>query len=425
MDGKKKVLFYGAGEHAAMIYRHAKRKSEPYGEPTAFIDRDIYKQGHDLFGLPVISWEDAQRLYGGDFYIYVTGNEKAAPDILGFLQEQGVPPERIINWEPVEKRIGCGYAEANLTIGSLGDKIRYFNCSAESENLIYREKLRYVVEHTSAAQPSVICNAIDFVHKIAQKISEGDEGKKHANCANMREQYFFADRKIRMIFWGGSGSCNFKCSYCPYHTQGQNNSLTYHQYVVFQKILKYLEEEKYIDEHTVIKIASGEFAIEKGGNEFAEMAGKYPVCIFTNASVFSRQAAQAIENSGMLFCSMDAGTSETFYKIKGVNAFEKVSKNLREYAKYGSVCLKYILLDGINDTQEDLEGFIQLADEVAVRVDFTRDFMDVSGRFSDHALEFAARFIKHFRDVGKLNMNMGAFVRSGERDRLERMLEAL
>lgn len=58
---KKKVLFYGAGEHGVMIYRHAVRKSAPYGAPVAFIDADSCKQGHRLFELPIISWENAKK----------------------------------------------------------------------------------------------------------------------------------------------------------------------------------------------------------------------------------------------------------------------------------------------------------------------------------------------------------------------------
>ena len=199
--------------------------------------------------------------------------------------------------------------------------------------------------------------------------------------------------------------------------------VTYHQYPVLAEILFRLEENGYIDENTVIKMSNGEFSINEAGNHLAEVAGKYPLMVFTNAYIFSPQAAKSIENSGMILCSVDAGTRETFHKVKGVDGFERVSENLKEYAKHGSVALKYILLEGVHDTAADLEGFFKLADEAAVRVDLTRDFMDSTTRFSDHTLEFAARFIKHFRDQGKLNMSMSAFVRSGEGERLNKFLE--
>lgn len=126
----------------------------------------------------------------------------------------------------------------------------------------------------------------------------------------------------------------------------------------------------------------------------------------------------------MIYCSVDAGTVETFRKVKGVDGFDRVCENLREYAKHGPVILKYILLDGINHTDQDLKGFFKLADEVAVRVELTRDFLDSTSLFSDHALEFAARFITHFRNTGKLSMNR-AFFRSDEEERLNKLLEEL
>lgn len=420
---RKKVLFYGAGEHATMIYRDAKRKSAAYGEPTAFIDKDVYKQGHNLFGLPVISWEDAQKQYGEDFYIYVTGNEKAAPEILGFLAESGVPVDRIINYEPVEWRLGCGIAESFLSIEPIGDTMRYFNCNRNADNLSYENvQFKYFLTPEIAAQSEVVKRAIDHVQNTAQKISEGDIEKLHLACANMRNGYYYSNRKIRSVNFVGTAPCNFKCSYCLLN-HNDYEKVTYRPYTVFLEIMQQLEQGGHLDQYATVKMSCGEFSICPEGHRLVELAGKHPITVFTNGYIFSPQVANAIENSGMVLCSLDAGTRDTFRTVKGVDGFARVSENLKEYAKRGAVCLKYILLEGINDSTADLEGFFRLADEIAVRVDLTRDFMDSTTRFSDHTLEFASRFIKHFRNNGKLNMNMSAFVRSGEGERLNKFLE--
>lgn len=423
---QKRVLFYGAGEHAALIYRHACRKSAPYGEPVAFIDRDPYKQGHELFRLPIISWEDAQKRYGEDFYIYITSNEKVTPEILGFLQESGITPERIINYEPVEKRMGCGVAEAFFSPRPIGNKMGFFACDTSASNLSFQsaggELDVFYLCAEDAVRGANIHTAVKFMWERAERIAGENARAPHSKCVNRRVQYLFKDRKIRTVNFAGTGPCNFKCSYCLYN-HNDFQPITYRQYPVLAEILLRLEENGYIDENTVIKMSNGEFSINEEGNHLAELSGKYPLMVFTNAYIFSPQAAKAIENSGMILCSVDAGTRETFHTVKGVDGFDCVSKNLKEYAKHGPVALKYILLDGENDTETDLEGFFNLADEVAVRVDLTRDFMDSTTRFSDHTLEFAARFIKHFRNNGKLNMSMSAFVRSGEGERLNKFLE--
>lgn len=420
-----KVLFYGAGEHAAMIYRHAVRKSASYGEPMAFIDKDVYKQGHDLFGLPVISWEDAQEQYGDDFYIYVTGNEQVAPDILGFLQEQGIPKERIINWEPVEKRLSCGYAESFLNIEPNGDSVHFFACNRNALSLSYvYPECRYIVHHSEASRPEKVCAAVEFVQKAAQKITEGDQEGYHTGCRNMKKQYCYSERKLRTVAFVGVAPCNFKCIYCILNHK-DFYPITYKPYPVSIEILKQLEDNGYMNEDTFIKISSGEISVAEGGNRLAELTGHYPLTIFTNAGVFSPQVAAALDYSGMIVCDIDAGTRESFRKIKGVDAFDRVRNNLREYAKHGAITLKYILLTDLNDSEEDLQGFFDIADEVATRIDLTRDYANVTERFSDKTLQFAARFIKHFRNHGKLNMNMAAFIRPSEKERLNKMLEEL
>jgi len=109
-----KVVFYGAGEHAMLTH---KRTLDRIGcrEPVAFCDRDPNKHGKTFLGLPVMSFQDATERFG-DTDIYVTANERHAPDIIGYLLEDGVKPERIVNYEPVEKRRGCIHLESLLML---------------------------------------------------------------------------------------------------------------------------------------------------------------------------------------------------------------------------------------------------------------------------------------------------------------------
>lgn len=62
--------------------------------------------------------------------------------------------------------------------------------------------------------------------------------------------------------------------------------------------------------------------------------------------------------------SIDAGTAETWKKIKGVDNFEEVCMNLADYYKAscrpGQVTLKYIILPGINDSEEDYESLMDI-----------------------------------------------------------------
>ena len=93
---KRKVVFYGAGEHADLIFNSAKLKIVDR-ELIAFVDKDPLKQGETTKGLPIISFLNVVELYGENFDIYITANERSAPDIIGFLIEQGVDIRRILN----------------------------------------------------------------------------------------------------------------------------------------------------------------------------------------------------------------------------------------------------------------------------------------------------------------------------------------
>ena len=422
-----KVLFYGAGENALMTYRRAAQKSVLYGEPAAFIDRDINKHGHTLFSLPILSWEDAKKQYGNNFYIYITGNEKAGPEIIAFLLEQGIDPARIINYEPVEKRYGCWKTESYLFVRPFGDKVGYGTCGRTSESLEIAETRHFggVYTPSEAVRPENVCHAVKQVHLLSQELADGTKDPYHNGCPNRGTRYYYKNRMIRDLLFTGNGACNFRCTYCVLHDKNYPSRIMYADYFsIFSDVIQCLEEEKLIHSDAVIRLSSGEFTIHRGAEELIKQCDAHPMELFTNAYIYSPATANALEKSAMVFCSMDAGTTGTFKQVKGVDGYERVSENLREYAKHAPVELKYILMDGVKDTREDLAGFFDLADEIAARVVLSRDYTDLDHAFSNRALQFAAQYITHFKKQGKIDV-ADSFTRSGEKARLNKLLEEI
>ena len=83
----------------------------------------------------------------------------------------------------------------------------------------------------------------------------------------------------------------------------------------------------------------------------------------TNASKFDDYLADCISGGRCIICvSVDAGTHETYAKVKGIDCFEKVRDNLKKYSNIdrGVVALKYIFLPNVNDNEDDIMGFIEL-----------------------------------------------------------------
>jgi molybdenum cofactor biosynthesis enzyme MoaA len=124
---------------------------------------------------------------------------------------------------------------------------------------------------------------------------------------------------------------------------------------------------------------------------------------------------------------LDAGTRETFKKIKGIDAFARVCENLRRYAEHGNVEVKYIFMNGVNDSNGDIEGFADACNEInAASVFVTRDLNDYNTGYvlSDANLEAIAKIYSLAAEKGLyVSMSPLAF-RSGEYERLRCLILA-
>lgn len=415
----EKVVFYGAGEYAAMIFKQASSRVAPY-EVVAFADSDMHKQGQIYLGLPIMSWMDACKTFG-DVKVYVTANERIAPEIIGFLLENNVAPECIINYEPVEKRGGCAWAETYLGLQPEGDSI-IMQCCARNEINEVLSRTPYM-ENTPDFDTKLLEEFIHFKYNIAEEFKSGRVHEYCRGCNYIQEKYYYQTKKIRQLAITAASSCNFNCVYCS-----NKHFALYDANRVFvdsYNAISTIADMGLIDADTFITLSSGEFSINNDGNKLVRMISKYKSTLFTNASIWSEAAAQALEvGNSYLYVSVDAGTRETFRKIKGVDAFESVCKNLKRYAEKGTVVLKYIICEGVNESNDDLEGFFRLADEIAPLVVLSRDYYQ-KGPLSDGTLHQCAKFISHFRSIGKMGSLVGFGARKDERARLENMLNAI
>ena len=81
--------------------------------------------------------------------------------------------------------------------------------------------------------------------------------------------------------------------------------------------------------------------------------------------------------------SIDAGTRETYQKIKGHDFFDKVITNLKKYSESeGDVSLKFIILEGINDNKEEIDGFIKIAKGIARYIIISNDSYQIRNMMS-------------------------------------------
>lgn len=416
------VFLYGACEFAQWTYQRT--LGQVKGRTIlGFIDGNPRKQGKYFLGLPVVSFETAVGEYGESFDLLITSSEKTAPDIIGFLLGKGVDPKRILNYEPVEKRLGCVFCETQLRLQFIGNAVSVKICDCISPGGAKRLRPEYDIDPAKLDTESFNA-ALTHLDNLTERISIGKVPDCCKGCPFIQERYYFKNRKKRHIVWGGATPCNYKCKDCT-------NSVLFKKYASVSTLyddiirtLNIIEDSGKLHEDVTMAFGVGEPALHPEHIRFLERTSVYPVMFLTNGYLYSPAVADRLfKGNTEVYVSLDAGTAASYQSIKGVDGFEQVKANLQKYAKYGPVILKYIVFEGINDNEEDFEGFMQFADDVASMVLISRDFY-APGELSDHTLQLAAKFIRYYRNNMKLSDIIG-FKRGSEPERLQICLEEL
>ena len=153
--------------------------------------------------------------------------------------------------------------------------------------------------------------------------------------------------------------CSMKCTYCSdvyYGGKKPNYDL--------KKILKEFTDNNCFSKTVDVAWGGGEpLLLENFETLITDLTNKikpYSNMIYSNAIKYSKVIENFLKsNKAKLTTSIDAGNLETFKKIRGVRAFEKVFQNLKKYndAAKKNIIIKYILTDG-NYDKENIDGFL-------------------------------------------------------------------
>lgn len=203
-------------------------------------------------------------------------------------------------------------------------------------------------------------------------------------------------------------SCQCKCFYCTQRegiTSGwEKNPAVVSAYEKVFDLLNYAKKENVLSPNAGWNVASGEITIHPYKKQFMELLRGHPACFFTNGFIFDEGIAKELHDNphALMSVSLDAGTAETWHKIKGVNNFAHVIANLKRYSSVAhhpqQIQLKYIVLPGINDSDEDFLSFTEIEKSLNVSAfNISRDnrvFVDnlPSDVADSKLIESAARF---------------------------------
>jgi len=364
----KQLIFYGAGRYAQ---RNLDECIKNGLTPVCFVDSDKRKHYTKLGGgYDILPLNKAMEMYP-DATLCITARNYWV-DIYDYIKNQGIPSSRIASIVNNKLVKDAQYPQYCHLIGhdlmldgsgiSTCCKIGYRTTIASDGN-IKKDIIKYN----------------EFVNRLRDDLTQG-KLTGCTGCPELRDGIESEKMSVKHVIIGtalpGHQSCNFKCSYCTYELEVKKvwDSRTDSVVDIFQEI----ESISSID---TISYISGEISVSPFKYEIINIWNKngWGGWINTNASIYIYEMAKlASKYNIILVISLDAGTKETFNKIKGVDCFEKVIENIKKYSIHGvPICLKYVLLENINGDEHNLFSFVRIAKEMNANVQIVRDFKNM------------------------------------------------
>ena len=232
------------------------------------------------------------------------------------------------------------------------------------QRFFYKGKMRgdtKLLEIQNNKSPS-----IHDITKARNKLLEEIQNDKNESCLgcpfiSKELEKPIVNEKISHLSIEHHSVCNLRCSYCSETYWGGKRS----KYNVVE-FIKDLSENGALSDCKQVVWGGGEPTLDKTFemivNEIERYASpKLYHRVFTNA-IRHHPAIETFlkKNLIKIVTSVDAGTEETFKKVRGRVKFKELFENLKRYASVNPdrVTIKYILTDD-NQNIEDLKGFAE------------------------------------------------------------------
>ena len=169
-------------------------------------------------------------------------------------------------------------------------------------------------------------------------------------------------------------NCQLDCIYC--HTHQDKKYLNSLKPWKILPVLKDALKQNMLSYNGNVNITGGEPTILK---EFPDLMKffleKTNIFIMINSAAvdYSKWIKKGLEKKRvMVTISLDAGTRETYKKIKNVDKFKKVIDNIKKYKKHldpvqtSLIGMKYIFIPGYNDTLEEVQSWLKIIEDLGL-----------------------------------------------------------
>ena len=187
------------------------------------------------------------------------------------------------------------------------------------------------------------------------------------NCRFLKKQIVpeFKHEKFLTFFTiNHFTKCNSNCVYCGIGRKTED--IKYHLLPVIKQMVK----DKMFDENCLINWGGGEPTMCSEFEEIASFFHKNNIRQAINSSgiIFSNTILEGLKDGSMsIQISPDAGTEETYKKIKRQNNFHKVWENIKQYAQYPDMLFVKYIFFSYSANEIDVREFIRKCKECGVK----------------------------------------------------------
>ena len=186
-------------------------------------------------------------------------------------------------------------------------------------------------------------------------------------CYHLSEYTFTNERKISEFHFSQCHICNCKCIYC---SQFQNSGVIgYDAYPVIRDLI----DKGYYKSGGEATLQGGEPTLMINFDNLVQLLTENgtSIRIHTSAVKYSPKIESALrENMAVVVVSLDSGCSDTYHKIKQIDAFNLVYENLSSYINSAknknNVVIKYIIVPGFNDNIQEIDKFFRQMKKLGV-----------------------------------------------------------
>jgi pyruvate-formate lyase-activating enzyme len=313
----------------------------------------------------------------------------------------------------------CVGADVNAAAATVDRRKPYPSCPWLEEGLAFNRRSlnACLIAHHGRGFPH-LCDynggPIDMAQVLAARarvIAANQAGGHEAcrGCPHLVTRRWPRPRHpVRLVGIAQFSRCNIQCSYCYLQTQDPSVYAAGFDPYRVMPALRQLVRDGHAAPGLTVDWGGGEPTVYA---EFDDALTFLTRCgattwVHTNGTRLPKPIRDGLSTKRIhILCSVDAGTRETWKRIKGPDLLETVWRNLEQYVRRGCrVILKYIVKDE-NCAERELRAFVDRSVAIGVR----ELVIDVDYDHPDPSLEVLAAI----RLLARLSTRRGMFTTFG------------